>query len=916
MRILRSVVMITSFLMLLYVAALAQREPVLKQIDLPHPYYFREMYLPQLTSGPSWVSWAPDSKEVVYSMAGSLWRQKIDSAEAVQLTDGPGYDYQPDWSRDGKWIVYTKYDHDALELWLLEVATGKTGQLTKDGAVNVEPRFSPDSRKILYVSTRDTKHFHLWLMELGDVGAGLRPAQRGSEIRVHTDLVLSNRQLTKEFRSDLPRYYYSQFDHEINPTWSPDGKEIVFVSNHGHIHGTGGIWRAKLPETPNGMIDVGKDAKEIHYEETTWKARPEFAPDGKRIVYASYAGRQWHQLWLMTADGGGNVFPLTYGEYDNINPRWSPDGAKIASISNGDGNVSIKVQDLENGSEAADDLQASSHRYLAHKGNRLGFIHACSSGGWIASRMTVAIGGRALFPHSSWIIPARADDSYDRKLRANETQYFFDRAASNVFEPLFELPFNEEVVVTASHGLSYQPGKTRIIEHPSPSKNVFDGAQVELEPLQFGSDNSNWKSGDLHLHMNYAGTYRTTPPQLLEQFDAEDLDVGFNLIVNKEQRFPDVEYRSSLGEIKVNGDKSRVLATGQEFHTSFWGHLGLLNIKHLILPGYAAYPNTAAASLVPMNADVADMAHAQSKDALVGYVHPFDELPDPYKDPKLTDELPVDVALGKVDYYEVLGFSDHKASAAIWYRLLNLGFRLPAGAGTDAMTNFASLRGPVGLNRVYVNVSPGALNLDEWLKGLKAGKTFATNGPLLRFSLGGQPIGGELKLEKPGQIAFTAAMRSIVAADKVEVVCNGEVMKALFPAEMWTRISDPRNADQRSASTTAIAKDSQGHPAITSFDTKGTIPIQHSGWCAMRAYSDHAEEPIMDIYPYGTTSPIYVTVAGEKPRSPEDAKFFMKWIDRIEESASQWKEYNTDAEKQHVMEVLHRSRAVYEELAK
>ena len=39
---------------------------------------------------------------------------------------------------------------------------------------------------------------------------------------------------------------------------------------------------------------------------------------------------------------------------------------------------------------------------------------------------------------------------------------------------------------------------------------------------------------------------------------------------------------------------------------------------HLLIPGYAGYPNTAAASLVPMNADVADMAHAQSKDALVG----------------------------------------------------------------------------------------------------------------------------------------------------------------------------------------------------------------------------------------------------------------------------------------------------------
>ena len=55
---------------------LAQREPVLKQIDLPHSYYFREMYLPQLTTGPSSVAWTPDSRSLVYSMAGSLWRQE------------------------------------------------------------------------------------------------------------------------------------------------------------------------------------------------------------------------------------------------------------------------------------------------------------------------------------------------------------------------------------------------------------------------------------------------------------------------------------------------------------------------------------------------------------------------------------------------------------------------------------------------------------------------------------------------------------------------------------------------------------------------------------------------------------------------------------------------------------------------
>src|SRR6185369_11724863 len=320
------------FLLLLPATLLAQREPVLKQIDLPHPYYYREMYLPQLTSGPSWVTWSPDSKEVIYSMAGSLWRQKIDSTEAVQLTDGPGYDYQPDWSHDGKYVVYTKYDHDALELWLLDVANGKTSQLTKGGDVNVEPRWSPDRKRIAYVSTAGTKHFHIWLMEMDgglpkSVCVNPRPpncVQPSEASPLH--------QLTKENVSTLPRYYYSKFDHEISPAWSPDGKDIIFISNHGHIHGTGGIWRATVPAS--GMIDTNSNAKEIHYEETNWKARPEFSPDGKRIVYASYLGRQWHQLWLMPSNGG-DVFPLTYGDYDNINPRWSLDGSRIAMVSNG-----------------------------------------------------------------------------------------------------------------------------------------------------------------------------------------------------------------------------------------------------------------------------------------------------------------------------------------------------------------------------------------------------------------------------------------------------------------------------------------------------------------------------------------------------------------------------------------------------
>ncbi len=52
----------------------AQRDPVLKQINLPHRYYYREMYLPQLTTGPNSAAWTSDSSSLVYSI--SKWTRQ------------------------------------------------------------------------------------------------------------------------------------------------------------------------------------------------------------------------------------------------------------------------------------------------------------------------------------------------------------------------------------------------------------------------------------------------------------------------------------------------------------------------------------------------------------------------------------------------------------------------------------------------------------------------------------------------------------------------------------------------------------------------------------------------------------------------------------------------------------------------
>ena len=127
----------------------AGREAVLKQVDLPHTYYWRELYIPQLTTGPSSVAFTPDGKTLIYSMGGSLWRQAIGFDEAVELTHPIGaYDYQPDMSPDGRSVVFSRYNGAGLELWRLDLGTGGEQRLTSGGAVNVEPRLSPDGKRI------------------------------------------------------------------------------------------------------------------------------------------------------------------------------------------------------------------------------------------------------------------------------------------------------------------------------------------------------------------------------------------------------------------------------------------------------------------------------------------------------------------------------------------------------------------------------------------------------------------------------------------------------------------------------------------------------------------------------------------------------------------------------------------------
>ena len=172
------------------------------------------------------------------------------------------------------------------------------------------------------------------------------------------------------------------------------------------------------------------------------------------------------------------------------------------------------------------------------------------------------------------------------------------------------------------------------------------------------------------------------------------------------------------------------------------------------------------------------------------------------------------------------------------------------------------------------------------MAALRAGRTFATNGPLLGFALGGAEIGGELKFDAPQErVNFSARLRSMVAVDHLDLVCNGRVVRSFVARQ-----------------------------GVDRGEFSGSIALEESGWCVLRASTDASRFPVLDTYVYATTSPIYVTVAGRKPRSPADARYFAAWIDRVAETTSAYPDWNNAAEKRSVLERLAQAKTVFVDL--
>ncbi len=399
------------------------------------------------------------------------------------------------------------------------------------------------------------------------------------------------------------------------------------------------------------------------------------------------------------------------------------------------------------------------------------------------------------------------------------------------------------------HGFEY---KTAELEIPDDGK-VHIAMERWINMPELG-----WYSGQTHIHTTDLGI----PVQFSQYWplvsQAEDLNVSYILTLKGEWDTHAIyanEY--PMGLRNAFSTSNHLIGYGEEFRNNPYGHLAFLGLTSLIQPISTGALGEVGGPDYPANTAILDEALAQGANTIAAHFGNFrgakiGQIKSGW--PSSGFEMPVDIALGKIQIAEIEG---NDGQTDVWYDMLNCGFKISATAGPDWFMKDTP--------RVYVHLGEEPFTIDNWRKGLQQGNSFITRGPMLFFSVNGAQPGSTLNVKK-GQMEFQVAAMALTPNDSipVEVLYNGEV----------------------------ILKTSE-----TSFQ----VTLEDSGWLAVRCDGAHS-------------NPVYINLEGRPAGRPEAAKKFIQIIDRLTDWVKKKGLFDNENQKKEVLTVIEEGRAVYENI--
>jgi Tol biopolymer transport system component len=252
------------------------------------------------------LAWSPDGKSLSFTAMSEydektdnyrtdVFIMKADGSRRQKVSGDAKHAFSSTWSRDGNRILFGADTADEKHSDLFSVKKDGFGliQLTENSGQNTAPSVSPDGRKIAFMSKRNGEKYQIFVMNAD-----------GSEV--------------KKLTTD-PKVSF------CNPIWSKDGEKILYYSDQGDKKDQ--VWIMKADGSEPTLLTNGIGHNIF----------PSFSPDGRRIIFSrradsdadkSYVDASY--LFVMDLDGA-NLTPVA--KINSFYARLSPDGKKIAFIS-------------------------------------------------------------------------------------------------------------------------------------------------------------------------------------------------------------------------------------------------------------------------------------------------------------------------------------------------------------------------------------------------------------------------------------------------------------------------------------------------------------------------------------------------------------------------------------------------------